>query len=291
MGTRAHRARQVTQVMVTIRAARGADSSNLAGEVYRGLRNRILRGELGMGHPISRRKLAAELTMSTVPVSEALLWLEQDGLLESRPRAGTRVRILTWEDVEGCYVIREALEAQASTLFAEKATRSERSELMKLAVRIDNMSRHPEGNRTIYLTLHEKLHRRIAECTGCQTLLDALMRVSALASLWLFTVPPGECEVATHEILMKTLVTSDPVTVALSMREHVRSEREVTLRSLKHRLDPQKLPQTYSRGDRIAGCYQPPASQGILARSSRCDPAHFRALLRIRGTSQVNSSR
>src|SRR2546421_9533779 len=99
-----------------------ADSSSLASEAYVVVRQRILRGQLAMGQIISRRKLAAELGMSFLPVSEALLRLEIEGLLESRPRAGTRVRIPTQQDVRGHYVVREALEMQAARLFSEVAT-------------------------------------------------------------------------------------------------------------------------------------------------------------------------
>ena len=70
-------------------------AKSLAGEAYLVVRMRILRGELAVGQAISRRKLAAELGMSFLPVSEALMRLEFEGLLESRPRAGTRVRIPT----------------------------------------------------------------------------------------------------------------------------------------------------------------------------------------------------
>src|ERR1700722_20070915 len=95
------------------------ESQGLAGEAYLLVRERILRGELAIGQVISRRKLAAELGMSFLPVSEALLRLENEGLLESRPRAGTRVRMPTREDVEGQYIVREALEVKSAMLFAE----------------------------------------------------------------------------------------------------------------------------------------------------------------------------
>ena len=68
-----------------------AEPSSLASEAYSVVRQRILRGDIVLGQVISRRKLAAELSMSFLPVSEALLRLEIEGLLESRPRAGTRV--------------------------------------------------------------------------------------------------------------------------------------------------------------------------------------------------------
>ncbi|MEK7831518.1 MAG: GntR family transcriptional regulator, partial [Acidobacteriota bacterium] len=74
------------------------ETVSLAGEAYVTLRERILRGELPIGMVISRRKIATELGMSMLPVSEALQRLEFEGLLESRPRAGTRVRIPTEDD-------------------------------------------------------------------------------------------------------------------------------------------------------------------------------------------------
>jgi GntR family transcriptional regulator, rspAB operon transcriptional repressor len=72
-----------------------------------------------LGQPVSRRRLAAELGMSFLPVTEALLRLEFEGLLESRPRAGTRVRIPSPQDVEGNYVVRQALETQAAILCSQ----------------------------------------------------------------------------------------------------------------------------------------------------------------------------
>src|SRR5579864_1605840 len=129
------------------RVRRSSDNDGLAGEAYVTVRERILRGELAIGQVISRRKLAAELGMSFLPVSEALLRLEHEGLLESRPRAGTRVRVPTREDVMGHYVVREALEVQAAMLFAAVATAEKRSELLRLAARVDALSVEPEANR------------------------------------------------------------------------------------------------------------------------------------------------
>src|SRR5206468_9280459 len=127
-------------------------TTSLAAEAYNIVRQRILRGELVLGQVISRRKLAAELGMSFLPVSEALLRLEVEGLLESRPRAGTRVRIPTREDVRGHFIVREALETQAAKLFTQFATVSERAELRKLAARVDALA--AKADRTLYTVLH-----------------------------------------------------------------------------------------------------------------------------------------
>jgi GntR family transcriptional regulator, rspAB operon transcriptional repressor len=210
------------------------ETSSLASEAYVILRERILRGELTIGKVISRRKLATELGMSLLPVTEAFLRLECEGLLESRPRAGTRVRIPTEQDVRGHYVVREALEAEAAKLFAEAATAQERAELLKLAARVDALSLQTGGDRLLYLSLHEKLHRRIAECTRCQPLCNAIEKNHVLASTWLCVTrqaAPGESP-RRHQDLVEILIKGDPLAAAQAMRAHINSALQNTLRRL-----------------------------------------------------------
>ena len=75
--------------------------------------------------------------MSVLPVSDALKRLEEDGLVETRARAGTRVKVPTRTDVRELYELREALETQAARLFAERATAVHRRELRRLAGHVD----------------------------------------------------------------------------------------------------------------------------------------------------------
>src|SRR4051812_37410786 len=163
-----------------------AETASLAAEAYNVVRQRIARGELVLGQAVSRRHIAAELGMSFLPVTEALLRLEFEGLLESRPRAGTRVRIPSPEDVQGHYVVREALEVQAAVLLTAQCTPVERSELKKLAARVDAL--HLQGDRQMYLSVHQKLHARIAEGSRCPALLEAIEKTQALASIWFCTM-------------------------------------------------------------------------------------------------------
>jgi DNA-binding GntR family transcriptional regulator len=194
--------------------------ASLASEAYEVVKHRILHGELPMGQVISRRKIAAELGMSFLPVSEALLRLELEGLLESRPRAGTRVRIPSREDVRGHYIVREALEVQAARLFATVATVEDRNEVQRLASRLDAM---PPSEQTLYLPAHEKLHRRIAEGARCPALSIAIEKTHALASTW-YCVARGTSEqqaVGRHEHLVEALISGTPEDAAEAMRQHV----------------------------------------------------------------------
>ncbi|HEV8430319.1 MAG TPA: GntR family transcriptional regulator [Pyrinomonadaceae bacterium] len=199
------------------------EERSLATEAYLLVRERILRGDLPIGKVISRRKLASELGVSMLPVSEAFQRLEFEGLLESRARAGTRVRIPTEQDVRGHYVVREALEVESARLFAEAATASERAEVRKLAARVDHLSVQLNGDRFLYLSLHEKLHRHIAECARCPALSEAIEKNHVMASTWLCVPrsaapdhPPRR-----HQDLIDVLTSGDVHAAGEAMREHV----------------------------------------------------------------------
>jgi len=235
------------------RMSASTDTASLATEAYLEVRQRILRGDLVIGQVISRRKLATELGMSFLPVSEALQRLEFEGLVESRPRAGTRVKIPSRQDVRGHYVIREALECQSARLFAEVATAEEQSELMKLAARVDALSVQTDGNRATYLVLHEKLHRRIAECARCPALSDAIEKTHALASTWLCATRPASHDGAPtrHQELIRVLSSGDAAAAVEAMREHVNRSMKNTLERLEPSFKLRKSRgQSYARAAR-----------------------------------------
>jgi len=199
-----------------------SENHSLADKAYTIVRHRILRGELAIGEVISRRKIGAELGMSLLPVMEALLRLEVEGLLESRPRAGTRVRIPTPQDVLGNYVVREALEIQAARLFTREATRSERASILKLATRVDAAAK---SDPVQFASLHYKLHRRIVECTHCAALLKAVESTQALWFTWLCAIFPRQPSHSQgdrdHQDLMEVLVHGNADEATEKIKVHV----------------------------------------------------------------------
>lgn len=225
------------------------EASSLAAEAYGIVRRRIVRGRVGLGQVISRRKIAAELGMSFLPVSMALLRLEFEGLLESRPRAGTRVRIPSPDDVRGQYVVRQALEVQAATLFAEIATPRERMELKQLAARVDALAQVP-GNRAAFVTSHQKLHRRIAECTRCRALSATIEQTNVLASMWLCVAgqPSPADPKRRHQDLVEVLSHGTAEEAADAMRAHIAHGLKHTLQLLEPYFRLRKLSgRTFSR--------------------------------------------
>jgi len=87
---------------------------SLKAKAYNELGRMILTGALAPGELVLRREVARNLGMSVAPVLEAMLLLEAEGLLETLPRRGTRVRVHRLEDVRGQFLVREALECQVA---------------------------------------------------------------------------------------------------------------------------------------------------------------------------------
>jgi DNA-binding GntR family transcriptional regulator len=204
--------------------------SSLSERAYLLIRNKILSGEFPLGAPLSRRKLAVDFNMSFLPISEAVRRLEIEGLVESRPRVGTRVRIPTPQDIRDCYIIREALETQAARLFCERAAPAERKELREMMLRLEEMTQAAEieaANPDFQFAVqsaHVAFHMRIAECTRCRPLFDLIEKNQLLVFNWFFDVAAG-CRLATgtHKDLLDALNGDDPDAAALAMGAHVRS--------------------------------------------------------------------
>jgi DNA-binding GntR family transcriptional regulator len=212
------------------RDARG-DRVSLSDQAYHEIRERILKGEVALGAPLSRRKLAAELGMSLLPVSEALQALETDGLVESRPRVGTRVCFPSAEEIRDRYEVREALESQAARLYAERATPTEHRETLKMAEHMDALfnqcSSSTSNDRNFLYAVHNyhfEFHLRIADVAGCRTLREMIEKNHVLIFNWLFDVAASRPALPArfHCDLVETLNRGNVEAADRAMRKHVR---------------------------------------------------------------------
>ncbi len=80
---------------------------------YEHIFEQIASGRWVPGDVLNRRSIAQELGISVSPVGEAVLQLELEGVLETVPRKGTRVRRPSHRDVWGLLITRIAIECQA----------------------------------------------------------------------------------------------------------------------------------------------------------------------------------
>lgn len=214
----------------TSRRLKAAGVESLSNQAYQQIREEILSGDLSIGDVLSRRRLAERLKMSFLPITEALKCLETEGLVESRPRIGTRVRIPSEQDIRDSNVIREALESQAARLCVQHITPEEKNQLRISAQHLDELHKmcalEPEDSRFLFSvhTYHMQFHMQIAELARCPGLLRAIEKEQVLIFNWLYDIAarrrthPQEF----HSTLAEALCSGDPLVADTAMRAHVR---------------------------------------------------------------------
>jgi DNA-binding GntR family transcriptional regulator len=101
---------------------------------YRMLRDAIVNGELAPGAVIRDAELAMQVGLSRTPVREALARLADEGLVETRPHAWTRVAPLSLRDVRDALVVVRAMHELAVRLAVPVMT-EKHHEVMRAANR------------------------------------------------------------------------------------------------------------------------------------------------------------
>src|SRR5580700_8578366 len=207
----------------------GPPLETLSESAYHAIRERILRGGFPLGAGLSRRKLAKMLGTSQLTVSVALRQLESDGLVETKARAGTRVRVPGPQDIRDSYILREALETQSARLFVANATPAQKRELRRMAEHTDVLFNRCTGGDTDPEFLYEvhsyhlDFHMHVAQYGGSLALMRALEKNQVLVFNWLFDVavhhqtrPPRS-----HRELIEVLCGADPEAADRAMRKHI----------------------------------------------------------------------
>lgn len=102
---------------------------SLAGDAVTRIRRAIIEGELAAADALTEDQLAAKLGVSRVPVREALIELEQEGLVEFDARGRSRVRAFTEDDFEEVFSMRYSLEVMAARVVAKRMTQDDVQDL------------------------------------------------------------------------------------------------------------------------------------------------------------------
>lgn len=107
---------------------------SLTARAYARIRRLILDNELPAGSLMLEQELAELLEMSRTPVREALIRLENEGMVEVRPRHGMRVLPVSADDMEEIYAILTALESDAASEIARAGLAPAELDALKQAV-------------------------------------------------------------------------------------------------------------------------------------------------------------
>ncbi len=197
---------------------------------YEALRAGSLSSGYAPGTIVRELALAVDLGVSRTPVREALLRLEQEGLLERTAR-GMRVKRRTLEELAGVYEAILVIEPAVSGLAALRARSQDLVRLESLiadagAAIADGADPHP---------LMDAWHFALWQAADSPALEDALKRLSTL----LYAIPAPavgltdwSASLDHHREILAALRSHDVETATALMRSHMEKGRDAALRTL-----------------------------------------------------------
>ena len=161
-------------------------SQTMADAIAAALRRAVLEGALHDGTVLRQAELAARFGVSRVPIREALLKLEAEGLVESRPRRGTVVVSLDADAFEEILEMRAALEALALKLAVPKMSAGDFANAKAILDEAEESLRRPaaaDGKRefeTRWGDLNWEFHKALYLAAKKPRLLDTIENLHLL---------------------------------------------------------------------------------------------------------------
>ena len=198
-------------------AARLADvqldpSESLVSQVFEALRDMIVAITLKPGELISEKEVAEALGASKTPVREAVIRLEDMGLVEVVPKSGTYVTPIRLDRyIEACF-IRLQLETGAVRRAAERQGGFEGIIRLEACIREQEQALAAK-DRVAFFRLDEKFHRILFEIAGIPGVWDVLHQSKA-------ELDRIRHMKRIHKISRATEVIEEHKAIAKAVREH-----------------------------------------------------------------------
>lgn len=163
-----------------------------AVKVQISLRQMILAGELPGGARITELSIVEKLGVSRTPIREALMRLEQEGLLQALPNGGYAVRTFSERDVTDAIELRGTIEGMAARLAAERGVEpvvlaKARACLLQIDALLRDLAVLSDEAFSRYVALNEAFHAMLGELSGSAFMQRELERVISLP----FASPSG----------------------------------------------------------------------------------------------------
>ncbi|WP_114390718.1 GntR family transcriptional regulator [Notoacmeibacter marinus] len=194
---------------------------NLTDSAYIALRDEILTGRIPGDTLWSDREIAQRMNLSRTPVREAIQRLAADGLVEVKPRRGTRVLPLRTDDVREIHQIAKALELEAALLLANREDR----DLRAVEKAVDDMDAAlKREDRDEWVEADTRFHREIVDNCGNRRLAELYHSHRSLTdraryfSLHLRPLPIRSAE--EHRAMYDALVARDTALLSQLYHDH-----------------------------------------------------------------------
>jgi len=194
-----------------------------APQVFERLRNAIIALELPPGAPLSRAELAGQFGVSSTPVRDALMRLEEEGLVDVFPQHATVVSRVDVGRAEQAHFLRQALELEIVRMLAEQHDQA-------LVIRLDHAVALQQqfakaGDFESFIAGDNDFHAQLYAAAGKQELW-ALVRsrsghIDRLRRLHLPSPGKAQNIVRHHKLIARAIEAKDPDAAQQHLRKHL----------------------------------------------------------------------
>lgn len=189
-------------------------------QLYRLLRERIIRNDLEPGARISEAEIASEYSISRQPVREAFIKLSEEGLVEVRPQRGTFVSKIKTASVMDARFVREAIEADIARVLAHNISPAM---LGKLKAQLAEQ-RNAQGDPARFMDLDDGFHALLAEAAGkarvWKTVESLKSQMDRVRHLSMMRFPVAKL-IDQHAAIVDAISNGDDHAAATAMRGHL----------------------------------------------------------------------
>ncbi|MBU6245874.1 MAG: GntR family transcriptional regulator [Actinomycetales bacterium] len=192
--------------------------TNLADDVAAHLRQVILAGRLRPGSRIDQDAIAEELGMSRLPVREALISLDREGLVHTIPRKGSYVARIDRDDIADHYQIFGQLAGLAAARAVARLDDAAIASLVDLHERMSVAAGVAEQQR-----LNHAFHRTINLAAGSPRMSSMLQLLSRSLPMPYADFPPAWLDEANrqHREIVEAVRRRDTLAAQRSMEQHI----------------------------------------------------------------------
>lgn len=177
---------------------------------YDRIRDAILDGSLAPGAPLRPGDLAGALGLSVTPVREALARLRDEGLVQTRPRSGTRVAPLDLDGARQALAVIAAMHRLAAETAVPRLSDADLAEMAAAAKRFRGAV--DSGDWHAAISADDDFHGVFVRVAANRPLHETIERNMALlrrAERLRFGTPPGRRSVTQHQRILRAARRGD----------------------------------------------------------------------------------
>ncbi|OLP46325.1 GntR family transcriptional regulator [Rhizobium oryziradicis] len=207
----------------TIKESQLDRSRQIALQIQEILKERILNVELVPGTILSRNALQLEFGVSQTPVRDALMRLQEEGIVDVYPQYATVVAKINIRHARQAQFLRLSLELEAVKRLANETPKETATELSAILERQKAVA-SPE-TFDVFDTIDREFHRKLYERTDIVELWATVRRQSVhLDRLRRLNLPmPGKMQTVLddHQAIVQAIQSGNGDLAAAALRQHL----------------------------------------------------------------------